>query len=57
MPENEQIFCYDCVYSKIENYGKMVHEGCILCRKYEIQVNLFSSCGAGQKIEKEADKT
>ena len=51
MPENEQIFCYDCVY------GKMAHEGHMLCRKYEIQVNPFSSCGAGQKIEKEADKT
>ena len=45
MAENEQIFCYDCVY------GKMVHEGCMLCRKYEIQVNLFSSCGAGKKAD------
>lgn len=44
MPENEQIFCYDCVYGK-DNEGRMQ------CRKYEIQVNPFSSCGAGEKAE------
>lgn len=45
MPENKQIFCYDCIY------GKGYRDGVLKCTKYEIKVNFFSSCGAGKKAD------